>query len=76
MSSKTSRREAYLTMFTAYPDVVNVQQLSEMLGGVSIKTCYKILKSGKIEYLKIGRMYRIPKVNVLRYLKIIQDSAT
>ena len=76
MSSKTSQREVYLTMFTDYPDVVNVQQLGEMLGGISSKTCYKILKAEKIEYLRIGRTYRIPKISVLRYLKIIEDPAT
>ena len=31
---------------------------------------YKLLKDGKIEYLKIGRAYRIPKAHILRYLKI------
>ena len=39
--------------------------------GVSTKTGYKLLKDGKIEYLKIGRAYRIPKAHILRYLKII-----
>ena len=29
-----------------------------------------LLKDGKIEYLKIGRAYRIPKAHILRYLKI------
>lgn len=37
---------------------------------ISTKTGYKLLKDGKIEYLKIGRAYRIPKAHILRYLKI------
>ena len=44
-------------------------RLCEALG-VSTKTGYKLLKDGKIEYLKIGRAYRIPKAHILRYLKI------
>lgn len=38
--------------------------------GVSTKTGYKLLKDGKIECLKIGRAYRIPKAYILRYLQI------
>ena len=53
----------------AYPDVMDIGQMCEALG-VSTKTGYKLLKDGKIEYLKIGRAYRIPKAHILRYLKI------
>lgn len=52
-----------------YPDVMDIGQMCEALG-VSTKTGYKLLKDGKIEYLKIGRAYRIPKAHILRYLKI------
>ena len=48
-------------IFRKYPDVVDVPQLCEMLGGsrpVSKKTAYRI-----------GRSYRIPKVNVIRFLQ-------
>jgi excisionase family DNA binding protein len=76
MSDHISKRDAYRVMFTDYPDVVGIKQLCEMLGGISTKTCYKILRSGKIEYLRVGREYRIPKLNVLRYLKVIQDTST
>ncbi|MBO2527746.1 MAG: hypothetical protein CW335_06195 [Clostridiales bacterium] len=42
-----------------------------MLGGISTKTCYELLSSGQIKAIKIGRTYRIPKINVLKYLGII-----
>ena len=58
-----------LTDILAYPDVMDIGQMCEALG-VSTKTGYKLLKDGKIEYLKIGRAYRIPKAHILRYLKI------
>ena len=56
-----SPRDAYRLM--------DIGQMCEALG-VSTKTGYKLLKDGKIEYLKIGRAYRIPKAHILRYLKI------
>lgn len=59
----------YRLMLKDYPDVMDIGQMCEALG-VSTKTGYKLLKDGKIEYLKIGRAYRIPKAHILRYLKI------
>ena len=40
---------AYKMLFTDYPDVVNVEQMCEMLGGICDKTAYRLLKSGKIK---------------------------
>lgn len=42
---------AYKLLFTEYPDVVNVEQMCEMLGGICDKTAYRLLKSGKIKAL-------------------------
>jgi excisionase family DNA binding protein len=54
-------------IFSNYPDVVDVEQLSEMLG-ISTKTAYKLLQDGSIQHIKIGRTYKIPKINVLRFI--------
>lgn len=62
-------RTFYDEHLSPYPDVMDIGQMCEALG-VSTKTGYKLLKDGKIEYLKIGRAYRIPKAHILRYLKI------
>ena len=56
-------------MFQEYPDVVNVKLLSEMLGGISMKSVYKLLNQNKIGHLKIGRSFLIPKYHVIQYLK-------
>lgn len=59
-------------IFRKYPDVVDVPQLCEMLGGsrpVSKKTAYRMLNAGKIKAFRIGRSYRIPKMNVIRFLQ-------
>lgn len=55
-------------IFASYPDVVNVEQLCTMLGGIGRKTAYGLLKGGSIRYLKIGKSFKIPKVAVIEYL--------
>lgn len=69
-----NQREIYQAMFREYPDVVNVEQLCEMLGGISTKTAYRLLRSGTIKNLVVGRRYRIPKIYILEYLQISSAS--
>lgn len=68
-------KDAYKLMFANYPDVVNVEQMCEMLGGISTKTGYRLLREGTIKSLIIGRRYRIPKIYVLEYLEMVEVSA-
>jgi excisionase family DNA binding protein len=56
-------------MLKRYPDVLDVQQMCEILG-ISTKTGYTLLKNNEIESLKVGRAYRIPKLFLLRYLRL------
>lgn len=55
-------------MFSEYPDVVNVKQMCEMLGGIGVKTAYSLLRGGEIRYIKIGKSFKIPKVSIVEYL--------
>ena len=66
--------EAYKLVFREYPDVVNVEQMCEMLGGISTKTGYRILKENRIKHFKIGRAYKIPKLRIFEYLDVVQES--
>lgn len=72
-TSNLSQREAYRIMLKDYPDVMNAEQVCEVLG-VGMKTCYRILKEGKITSIKVGRAYRIPKAHLLSYLVIGIDN--
>ena len=45
-----------------------------MLGGICDKTAYRLLKSGEIKSFIVGRHYRIPKLNILEYLELIDKS--
>ena len=67
-----NNRIFYESIFKEYPDVVNVPQLCEMLGGISDKTAYRLLKSGVIKSIYVGKRYLIPKPYVLDYLSAAQ----
>ena len=61
-------KENYGLMFTSYPDIVDITQMREMLGGIGVTLAYKLLKQKKIKSLKIGREYKIPKSYIIEYL--------
>lgn len=62
-------KDAYSVMLKHYPDVMNIEEMSRALG-VSTKTSYKLIRTGKITAMKVGRTYRIPKVHLLTYLLV------
>lgn len=68
---RRKRRKLFIhsLMFRDYPDVVDLKQLGEMLR-VSTKTACRLLRENKIEHFRIGRIYKIPKIHVLKYLKV------
>lgn len=66
--TQNSARNDYFRMFRSYPDVVHVDELCEMLGGIGRTTAYALLKSGRIESVKMRRVYLIPKINVIHFL--------
>ena len=63
------QRDAYKLMLKKYPDVLSIYQMCDILG-MSTKLGYRLLRDGKIAHLKVGRVYRIPKVNLFTYLSI------
>ena len=63
----TNMKELSQVMFTDYPDCVNVQELAQMLGIKRTKT-YELLRSGIIKSIKIGKDYKIPKINIALYI--------
>jgi len=54
-----------MTTLEHYPDLLSVQDLSEILG-ISKQTVYKEIKKGTFGNLrKWGRVYRIPKLYII-----------
>lgn len=57
----------YKLLFADYPDIVTLRQLQVMLG-ISRHAAYDLLTDGSIRGLKLGNAYKIPKINVIRYV--------
>lgn len=70
-----SGREVYSLILKHYPDILNIDEMCSVLG-VSTKTGYRLLREGQIISLKVGRTYRIPKVHLLTYLRVVGYSET
>ena len=64
-----SGKDAYTLMLKGYPDLLNIEDMCAILQ-ISTKTGYRLLHEGKIDCIKIGRKYCIPKIHLLAYLKI------
>lgn len=60
-------------MFNNSPDVVDVAGLCSMLH-ISKKTAYELLHTNQIEHRKIGRIYRIRKDAVIKFMDSINES--
>ena len=63
----TQNHSAYSRMFRTYPDALSLKDLSQMFG-VSTKQASKLIHDGKIAAVKVGREYRIAKINAIRFL--------
>jgi len=70
MESSTNRVKS--NRIRDYPDILDVSQMAQLLH-VSKKTAYKILGENRIHCLRIGRQYRIPKANIIRYLRMAAE---
>ena len=64
------RKNAIRFMLNDYPDVMSIDEMCRALS-IGKKTGYKLLQTGQIRFLKIGRAYRIPKINLLEYLQVM-----
>ncbi len=62
--------DIYRSVLKDYPDILTVEEMSRALG-ISTKTGYKILKEDKINYIKVGRSYKIPKAHLLSYMRML-----
>ncbi len=70
--TKNELKELYTLMFPEYPDIITVPQLQTMLG-ISRHLAYELISKGCIHGVIIGRSYKIPKINVIKYLLSMND---
>ena len=57
----------YENMFQNYPDVVTIEQLMQMLN-IGKNKAYELIKNKRIQTVRIGKKYIIPKVAVIQFL--------
>ncbi len=55
-------------MFKDYPDVVSVEQVTEMLH-ISPSFAYRLLRSGDLQAKKVGSKYIIAKKSVIAFVE-------
>ena len=55
-------------MLNKYSDILTVEELCEVLR-IGKTTAYKLLKNKDIKSIKIGKIYKIPKKSVRKYLE-------
>ena len=67
MNREEKRATRYRAMFRHYPDTLTPAQVQEMLG-VGRRMTYGLLRRGEIQSVRMGRLYRVPKVAVIDYL--------
>ncbi len=56
-----------MELFKDYPDIVNVEQVSEMLK-IGQVLAYRLVRSGEIKSRKVGRRYIITKQNIIDFV--------
>lgn len=67
MNREEKMAKQYGLMFRDYPDVVTPEQVQKMLG-IGRRKAYELLKNGELPSIRMGRLYRIPKISVIDYL--------
>ena len=57
----------YRAMFRHYPDALTPAQVQEMLG-IDRRMVYGLLRRGECQSVRMGWLYRVPKIAVIDYL--------
>ena len=67
--------EIYNSVLKSYPDVLSVDEMCDALS-VSTKTGYRLIRENKVQHIKIGRSYRVPKAHLLEYMRVLATADT
>ena len=54
-------------LFNDYPDIVSITEMMTMLH-IGKVLAYKLIAEKKIEARKVGRDYKIPKRNIIKFV--------
>lgn len=54
-------------MFEQYPDMLSVCEVQKALN-TGKNTVYRLLESGKLQSVRVGNKYRVPKVALIKFV--------
>lgn len=54
-------------IFEEYSDIVSVEELMRMLR-IGKNKAYELVQTGKIKSVRIGQIYKIPKLEIIEFL--------
>lgn len=54
-------------MFESYSEIIKIEELCRMLK-ISKNTAYELIRSGQMPARRIGRIYRIRKIDVINFM--------
>lgn len=57
-----------INIFEDYSDVLNVDEVASALN-ISKGSLYKLLQNKEMKSVKIGRVYKVPKIYLIQYLE-------
>ena len=58
---------AVMPLFEKFPDVLNVEELCAALC-IGKNTAYQLIKNGNLKSIRIGKVHKIPKVWLVKYI--------
>lgn len=61
----------YNNIFSEYPDVVNIDDLTKMLG-IGKNKAYELIHTNAIQSIRVGRKHIIPKFRVIEFLQNVK----
>ena len=62
-----------IKMFENYPDILSIEDLQKALG-IGRNQAYSLIKENIIKSFKIGRIHKIPKINLISYIINFQNT--
>ncbi len=63
-----NKKGYYTVQFKGYPDVVTLQEMAEMLGGVCVSTASRLLQTNRVNAFKIKNKWQIPKLSIIEFM--------
>lgn len=67
-------KKEYGKKFRDLPDALSAKELAQVLR-VNVKTVYKLIRTGEIPAVRVGREYRVAKGTLVDYLRSTERKA-